>query len=371
MNNDFDLSSLTDVIRERLIPRLPIIMIALALVGNGFYVSMSILPDWFIYNDASERRGQLQEQLEVIQAEQASSPDIVRSQIERIETNIAEGMTLFLNSIQPDEVMNNLYVNAQTADVSITRIQVLSGDETLQGQPYDQHVFQLEIVGRTVQQLLNFIILTKETSLPAVTIEDLHLVERENGFMLSMALYMFTAPDVTSIDFALLETYPLLPVPTVEDEVVVEFVAPEATVPPPVIELAPEDNSETETMVNAMGTPMAADNMTPDAPVVICEGALDSLLEVGDAAVVSLDGGGALRLLLDARGGASSASMQIYDDSTISILSGPICGSWQGQNVLYWYVDYGGNRGWVGEGVQGSRWLCPVANPNCNLSLGE
>lgn len=354
MYND---SSLLDTLRETLLPRLPVITAALIVMANGIFASMTLLPDWFIYSELAKAHQAAQAQLSAINQVQADEPELLEAQITTLETTIEELEATFLNPIQPDTIMNNLYINAQEAGISINRMIVLDADPSLAEEPYDRLVFQLETSGDTVVSLFNFLILMHETTIPSVAIHNLRLTEADDEgvepFQLAFNLHMYTMPDVPATDFDQLTRYGVLTQPHTEVD---NPLQPEIEPSMPIVDVTIADDTSLDTVQS---------DTNSGTSVPFCEGAPPTLLSAGTAGIVHFDGQGALRVLMDSRGGATSALMQLYDGAQVSILTGPLCGTWQGAPILYWYVDYGGNRGWVGEGSANEKWLCPVSQPKC------
>lgn len=99
-----------------------------------------------------------------------------------------------------------------------------------------------------------------------------------------------------------------------------------------------------------------------------CSGAAASRFQPGDIVVVDFQGDGALRILRNIDGGAMDTLAQAYDNQSLTLLDGPVCGSWRGRNVWYWYVQHQqtGVEGWVAEGTASDLWMCPLANPECS-----
>lgn len=98
-----------------------------------------------------------------------------------------------------------------------------------------------------------------------------------------------------------------------------------------------------------------------------CPEAPNTLLAVGDIAVVDFNEGGSLKLTRspEGLGGTSDTLLEVFDNSRLEVLSGPICGT-RGDRVR-WYVrdNESGIEGWASEGLVNDRWMCPSSNPEC------
>ena len=91
---------------------------------------------------------------------------------------------------------------------------------------------------------------------------------------------------------------------------------------------------------------------------------MTSLFSEGNNAVVDFNGDGALRILQDYTGGPNQTIAQLYDNASVQLREGPICygGAW------YWQIYYERSNayGWIAEGRNGDRFLCPTYNQECS-----
>jgi len=126
--------------------------------------------------------------------------------------------------------------------------------------------------------------------------------------------------------------------------------------------------------VNASGVTWAAPDSSQyvaDAPDYApeanreCPGTEPTPFTVGQTVVIDFNVTGALRIMTRVDGGANQTIVQAYDDQSLRLLDGPVCGIWNTQPAWYWYVDYRGYRGWAAEGTNDTRWLCPADTPEC------
>lgn len=88
------------------------------------------------------------------------------------------------------------------------------------------------------------------------------------------------------------------------------------------------------------------------AQSVTCAGAPPSRLVVGEQAQVTTDGGSNLRL---SPSSVASLLTIIPTEAIIPVVDGPFCS----EQYTWWQVDYGGERGWIAEGVDEVYWLAP------------
>jgi hypothetical protein len=342
------------ILREQVLPRLPLALIALIIVGNGIYAGMTVLPKWVEWSELVEQEHELDTQLAEMAEAELDTPEILQAQIDNIEADMVSLRQTFLNPIQPDTVINTLYNNADETNVIIVKLQSVEPDPTLALAPYQRQTFQLEVQASDLLYLFNFIIALEEADLPSVSIQNLHIAEEDGLPQMTLTLHLYTMEGVPSTDFEQLARQDLLVVSSAP----VVFDTPQSSVP------------DAELIKNVQ-TPTPIPTLPPPTPTatpteVFCPEAPPSLIEHGGTVIVNFDGAGALRVLLDVRGGATSTLLQVYDGDILTVLSGPMCASWMQETILYWYVEFDGKRGWVGEGSSQTRWLCPVDEPTCS-----
>ncbi|MAS33629.1 MAG: hypothetical protein CL610_06470 [Anaerolineaceae bacterium] len=98
-----------------------------------------------------------------------------------------------------------------------------------------------------------------------------------------------------------------------------------------------------------------------------CAGGMASLFVPGNIAIVDFNASGALRILTNynrnAPGGMQTIA-QFYDNDRVDLLEGPVCFD----SVNYWKIYYGplNTYGWIAEGRNNDRFLCPESNPECS-----
>jgi uncharacterized protein YgiM (DUF1202 family) len=114
------------------------------------------------------------------------------------------------------------------------------------------------------------------------------------------------------------------------------------------------------------GTQSVSDTSQSDQPT--CNG-VPARFQVGETVVVS-ELGDALRLMTDYRLGARGAIDQLNWGDQARIERPPACehSTLYSQEVWYWYVYSPRHNayGWVQDGLQFERWLCPLSNPTCD-----
>ena len=99
-----------------------------------------------------------------------------------------------------------------------------------------------------------------------------------------------------------------------------------------------------------------------------CDG-IPQRFAVGDTVIVSQIGNG-LRILIRIPGGAREAIAQAVTGDYLEITGGPQCAwlSSYGQNTWYYYIYSPADNvsGWVADGPDRERWLCPTNNFYCD-----
>ncbi|MEM9954970.1 MAG: hypothetical protein AAF846_25405 [Chloroflexota bacterium] len=93
-------------------------------------------------------------------------------------------------------------------------------------------------------------------------------------------------------------------------------------------------------------------------------GGMNTLFREGDTAIVDFNGNGALRILRNYNSSTIQTIAQLYDNNSIQLLDGPICYG----SVWYWQIYYRPMNayGWIAEGRNGDRFLCPTSNRECS-----
>lgn len=338
---------------DRLRALLPMLLMLLIGMGNAMFCSTTVLPQWRTYealaSDVSEARSSLDT------SEEEDNTALLQAQIEGAQDDLNQASEIFLTELQIDEVMARLYSYADMASVEISNLLFQEPTQDEDSNPFNQRVFRLQVDGE-VPRLMAFVSSIREATLPTVAISNLDLRTggREED-TLTMELVLYTSP-FSSGD--VLATVPEMVMPTA---------VPTAT--PPGGETIV--NTSAETLVPTLAVLITeAPLVTPTTVPLIaidrsCPGAPPTVFRVGDSAVVDFNNQGALRLLARVSGPIDTVS-QAYDNQTLQILDGPVCGEWQGLNVWYWYVDNGEFAGWAAEVTGEDRFLCPADDPECS-----
>lgn len=356
-------------LRARLSARFPLIMVLLLVLVNSLFCAASVMPQWIAYEALNQQviERQTQAVTGLTQAAVPSDLSVHESQIAAAETALAEAASVFLSSDQVDDLLDQLYLYAENQNVIIVNLQTQQSVQTNETLPYETRMFRLQVHGSPTQ-LMRFVVQIREATIPGVVIDTLNLSESEDSGVLTMDVRALLSPLAKGNAFAEL--------------------APEVSLTPMTIPLPEAVTTNSDTLIpestsvitaapgSVPPAPVIAENMdpaatpssptaTPAAPIVECPDAAPVQFQVGDWVVVDFNQTGALRLMDRVDGGAPYTQVQLYDNEVVRILAGPVCGHMNQVNIWYWYVDYEGHMGWVGEGTAEDRWLCPLQEPEC------
>jgi len=223
------LGDLLDNLRERLPSDvnlallLPIMIMAVAAVGNLIYVRVAILPHWQARTELAAQLTEVEQQVLEAQRAQERDPNKLQQELEAAQEELDQTARLFFSESQAAEILNGLYQYASESDVEIVNLQSLSGpaevrpggekpaeesaeeteptEETGQEAPeahkkerYDANTFQLEVMG-SVPNLLAFLSRIKEASLKTFKVDNVDIVEGEEfQHTLTMNITLYTSP---------------------------------------------------------------------------------------------------------------------------------------------------------------------------------
>jgi HAMP domain-containing protein len=342
-----DLNSL----RIRLFALLPTLLIALIMIGNAMFCSTSVLPAWRTYEALSTEvaagKATVESQLAAPLNEEMI---LVQRQVEMLGESLATAASPFLSDLQLDELINSLYRYADLNNVTISSLQAqqppISPDMATPA--YNTRQFRVQVEGDSAN-LMKFITRIRETTLTGFVVNNLNLVDAQPRSSLNFDLQIYTSPYSSGEVLAsLISTTEVMPT-----------VAP---VTPLAVEV-----TQTPVPASSVVIPQSIVSGTTSAPVmpISCEGAPTPRFSVGELVVVDFNGEGALRVMYRVNGSAMDTPVQVYDNEFLHLLAGPVCGSWNGTNIWYWYVNVNNVQGWVGEGTQDDPWLCALSNPEC------
>jgi hypothetical protein len=98
-----------------------------------------------------------------------------------------------------------------------------------------------------------------------------------------------------------------------------------------------------------------------------CPGAPPTAFQVGDTAIIDFNAGGSLILTFSPQGTGQDSDfiIEMFDNTELRILDGPVCG--RNGDRWRWQVEVVGRNltGWASEGIRDDAWMCPVGNPEC------
>lgn len=337
-----------DDLRDRLAASrallLPLLLLLMVIMGNAMFVARMIMPHLSTYNELA---AEVESSREAVRASLADAEMdetvLLQAQLNSVEKEIVTSADVFLNDLQADSILNWLYGYAHESGVEITSLQ--TQEPGVPGEIYDTREFRLQVQG-PVRQLMAFLAHIHEAAVPSVMINNVTIAT--NTLTMDMKIYFSPLASGTVLDDLPVVVFPTpaVPLPTA---------VPATPLPTPQAGATPVDV-------------VAASGGDPSVQVdTSCPGAPPLLFQPGDIAIVDFDRVSSLNILLRPR--VDDREIQVldhaFDGDQVQILGGPVCGTWRGQNVWYWYVDYRGIKGWAGEATSTSRWLCPVDVPEC------
>ncbi|GAB4518102.1 MAG: hypothetical protein OHK0046_25440 [Anaerolineae bacterium] len=340
--------------RSSLTRLLPVLMLALALMGNAMFAAMNIFPYWQVHRALLSDVEAEQTRLDARDAAVSSDDsELLTLQIENTRRQRDDAGLRFLGQGQIDEIVESLYAYAQQTEVIIISLTTQTADDETEALANVQNL-QLQVRGSVIN-LMNFVITFREASNPVIQLDNLAISTTADDNLMTANLRLYTSP-LANDDILARAPEPLaLIVAQVPPTEAPKMTAAVATPETPANELA----SEVSGAVNAL-----AESPTP---LQTCGTAAPSLFTVGDTVTVDFNGQSALNVLTAPRqeGSTSEVIVQAYDNHRMRLLDGPVCGTWENTEVWYWYVEYAGVQGWVGEATPANRWLCPLDNPEC------
>ncbi|HEX2907128.1 MAG TPA: hypothetical protein VHO69_09735 [Phototrophicaceae bacterium] len=339
--NDFDDSPR----RFNIIALLPVMMIILILIGNVMFGVTNILPQWRTHQELADQVAAAQKALdEKTRQMEEDNISFLNAQVERAQEKMQTASDFFISDAQADELLDALYQDARQTGVTIFDLQAPPPDP-VEMEAYHLRTFHIQAEG-PVLQLLNFVISIEEASTPGVVLSGLNLTQKEDRSILAMDITLHASAYAAG---TALDNLPVVPTLAVQTPVPVVV---EATVAVPETTLVAQPTSEVLAV-------------TPDNA---CPGATPTQFKVGDQVAVHFGGTGRLNILSAARvtGTQITVVAKAANGDQLSLVAGPVCGQWNGTNLWYWLVDRQGVQGWAAEGISGSRWMCPLADPQCS-----
>jgi hypothetical protein len=355
---------------EKLFALIPMLLIGMVIFGNVMFAAAVIFPAWRAHEEAASQVTTAQETL----VSQAASQDeavriaLLEKQIETAQTTFDETTGQFLTAEQGDTLLRQLYQYAQDSQVEINSLRTQPAIEPeSETQLYEVRLYRLQINGE-IASLIRFLVRLREAAAPVVVLDKLSIGKNQgtDSLMIDVAVYVSPLADGTALSN--------LPEAPVMAEVPVTAEAPLATSDASVIPVTETAIATDAALAVLPVTPemvvtSVGDNTLPAADTS-CAGAPETRFVIGDTVVVDFNQNGALRILarVDAPDPYVETRAQAYDDQRLQILAGPVCGTWNGRNIWYWFVQregFGNFQGWAAEASQDDRWMCPLDNPEC------
>lgn len=334
---------------------LPIVMIAAVLMGNGLFAATTLVPHLMENQQLTADVAAQQAALESRSADtSAEDLALLTRQVELNSATADEIAGAFLNAQQVDELVERLYIAADESGVVITSLRnqgIEDAEESTDEAAFETQVMQIQAEGH-VPNLMNFVISFREAAQPVVQLDNLAINTGTDNAVLTVDLRLYLSPRAAGD--VLIELIEPLPLITVMDGGL-----------PSGDSQSPFKITESQMIPTPPGQAVNASSMTPEGP---CAAAAPTQFTAGQVAIVDFNGESALNVLTAARADAGNTPgiiVQAYDNHRMLLLDGPVCGQWEGQELWYWYVEYAGVQGWVGEALPDNRWLCPESEPEC------
>lgn len=350
-----------DALRSSLFRLLPILLLMSLALMLGMYLINTVLPGWNTYQtlSADVAAAEASATAQVAGLDNDTNIQLLQGQVTNTQEQLAEMAAIFMTEAQADAMLQRLYGYAEASGVQIVTLQAQQTSNNRDASDlYESRGLRLQVVGET-PQLMNFVIRIQEATLPGMALDDVNISESNtmDSLVMDVTLYVSTLGDGVAYTNLPQDAIPTPMMPTfVPTPTITPTPGGEAAVPTVVVTPVPADSGAAEGVAAVSSAPSG------DA----CPGAPESIVHVGDSVIVDFNTDGALRILRTVDGTSSDTLGQAYDNEVLVILDGPVCGSWQGQNLWYWYVDRSGQvQGWVAEASPEQRWLCPANNPEC------
>lgn len=361
IDNDFDGGF---ELRQTIVRLLPVLIIALIMMGYALYFGLVIFPLGKEYETTNSTLSANEAAIMATATEIANDPGVAiyKTQLDSAMTEFDTLSESLLSEADVNTILVALYTNADRNEVSIISLQTqpIAQQETVA--VYNTILFRLQAEG-SVTDLMNFMIYSQDLTVPSVSISNFSILENQETPLLSMDLMLHISLNASS---SILENINRVELPILPSEPLLL-----ASPSPENIEVAmPTDGTtrtdETVPVMDAANNELAS-NPAPVDPSS-CGSAPLPMFAASDVAIVDFNDGGALNMLSAARTGSQTIEVEtvLYDNAHVTLINGPVCGTWEGQDVWYWYVDYQGLTGWIGEATVEDRYLCPESNPECS-----
>jgi Tfp pilus assembly protein PilO len=238
MNND---------IRQKVARILPLVVIVILVLVNIAAGAVLLLPKWQDHTSLVSTRDEQQAALNTLRGGDGSASDSTQIQIDNMQTRLNESAGGLLTSVEADSILNRIYSYASSSEAEITNLQLQSQEQV--SEVYDVRQFKLQVEG-TFAQLVIFLALFREASVPAISLNNLAVTAGPSGDVLTMDMLIYTSTHAQNEVLAALPQATLLapmqtPLPTATTLPPTPTVTPAVTINPPT-------STPVTPMVNAM-----------------------------------------------------------------------------------------------------------------------
>jgi len=236
---------LQDMLPVNLRVVLPLLVVAIMLLGNLFFILRFILPGWSDYLELSSQIDSGETALEMRRAEEANSEnvEIFQRQIESRKTGRAAAAADLLTEDQANHMLDQLFTYAAEAGVEITSLQAQQTMQVSSQVGYEIREFRLQLEGE-VHRLLEFVTRFREATVPGVTLRGIQIKSATGRAVLTLEVRFYASPFASGSVF---NNLPPMRVSTSAVETGEDYQA----------EMAPENTAEVEvTSVTYLAAPL-------------------------------------------------------------------------------------------------------------------
>jgi Tfp pilus assembly protein PilO len=241
-----------DDLRGKLAAWLPIVLIIVFLLVNIVLALVLIGPKWKAHADLAAQIDARQQELDAVRQGQNGNNSVLEAQIEKARTSLETNAAVLLSPAEADSILNRLYDYASSMGAEINDLKLQPPPETTQD-VYAVRTFHLQVTG-TTPQLINFVTVFQESSVPGVMLSNLNLVNTDAFSTLDVDMLLHTSPYAPG---DVLANLPAVPRP-----------APMPTVMPTSTPLPPTPTPTATTTPTPTPTVPATLTPTPTGPIV-------------------------------------------------------------------------------------------------------
>lgn len=186
---------LQDMLQFNIRAMLPVILIALVVVGNIAFALTTIVPGWQAYEGLTMQidtnKAALAEREASLDA--AEMIEILQQQIESAAAKLDDAAINFLTDVQANQMLNLLFGYAADSGVEITNLQAQQAAQAAPADEYDVRIFRLQVKG-PVWSLLNFVAHIREAAVSSVSIRGVEIQDAPTGAVLTMETWFYVSP---------------------------------------------------------------------------------------------------------------------------------------------------------------------------------